>query len=359
MLADVAPRKPKNPIKDLSDLAGSWLGGNRGTMNPQVARVSRDLGTVAQTIDTFTGGLGSAAGRDIRNFQQGGSLPTNVAKATAVNLAAGAVGAKAAQVAAKGAGRIVGRLGSPRNNLKPGETFAYHSGTGPKPVHISEKDLKNFHSGTLASALDRQTNVQRFVHDIPDANLSRNAYQQDIKKSPSKPFFIDRYRIKLNKADNKQPYVDEAYAEIADNMDEDQSLEFLKQNPGNPVQNYDNIKIPSVKPYKNLVEDPNSTSFLIPKNRIGPVKDVKFSGRATMESGYLTNRIGQGGTPSEIIFHEAGSGFNSFATPKFINPKTKQIQSSIISATPSVARAAAFAAVATPKKKNIRGRRSK
>jgi hypothetical protein len=94
----MAPRKPKNPIKDISDAVGGWLGGNRGTINPQVARVSRDLGTVAQTIDTFTGGLGAAAGRDVRNFAQGESLPTNVAKTAAVNLAAGAVGAKAAQV---------------------------------------------------------------------------------------------------------------------------------------------------------------------------------------------------------------------------------------------------------------------
>jgi hypothetical protein len=97
----MAPRNPKNPIKDLSDAVGGWLGGNRGTINPQVARVSRDLGTVAQTIDTFTGGFGAAAGRDVRNFAQGGSLPTNVAKTAAVNLAAGAVGAKAAQVAGR------------------------------------------------------------------------------------------------------------------------------------------------------------------------------------------------------------------------------------------------------------------
>jgi hypothetical protein len=95
----MAPRKKKKDIGDIVGDVGGWLGGNRGTINPQVARVSRDLGTVAQTIDTFTGGLGAAAGRDARNFQQGGSLPTNLAKTAAVNLAAGAVGAKAAQVA--------------------------------------------------------------------------------------------------------------------------------------------------------------------------------------------------------------------------------------------------------------------
>ena len=105
----MAPRNPKNPIKDISDAVGGWLGGNRGTINPQVARVSRDLGTVAQTIDTFTGGLGAAAGRDVRNFAQGGSLPTNVAKTAAVNLAAGAGVGKVAQVA----GRVVAKTGVP------------------------------------------------------------------------------------------------------------------------------------------------------------------------------------------------------------------------------------------------------
>ena len=102
----MAPRKPKNPIQDIINTTSAWLGGNRGTINPQVARVSRDLGTVAQTIDTFTGGFGAAAGRDARNFQQGGSLPTNLAKTAAVNLAAGAAGAKAAQVAAKTAASV-------------------------------------------------------------------------------------------------------------------------------------------------------------------------------------------------------------------------------------------------------------
>lgn len=124
-LCIMAPRKPKNPIQDLSDAVGGWLGGNRGTVNPQVARVSRDLGTVAQTIDTFTGGFGAAAGRDVRNFAQGGSLPTNVAKTAAVNLAAGAVGAKAAQVA----GVAAARTGVPARvvNKVTGRKIVVHS----------------------------------------------------------------------------------------------------------------------------------------------------------------------------------------------------------------------------------------
>jgi hypothetical protein len=124
----MAPRKPKNPIKDISDAVGGWLGGNRGTINPQVARVSRDLGTVAQTIDTFTGGLGAAAVRDVRNFAQGGSLPTNLAKTAAVNLAAGAVGAGVGK-AAVGMGRVVSKTGVPARvvNKLTGQKVVVHA----------------------------------------------------------------------------------------------------------------------------------------------------------------------------------------------------------------------------------------
>lgn len=122
----MARKAPKNPISDIVDTVGAWLGGNRGTVNPQVARVQRDLGTVAKTIDTYgTGGVGQAALRDIENFKQGGSLPTNVMKTAAVNLAAGALGAKAAQVA----GRAVAKTGIPAQvaNKLTGQQVMIHA----------------------------------------------------------------------------------------------------------------------------------------------------------------------------------------------------------------------------------------
>ena len=113
--------RKKNPINDIIDAAGAWLGGNRGTVNPQVARVQRDLGTVAQTIDTYgTGGLGQAALRDVKNFRQGGSLPTNLAKTAAVTAAAGAVGAKAAQIG----GRVLPKVAQ---KVLPAEIGVHHS----------------------------------------------------------------------------------------------------------------------------------------------------------------------------------------------------------------------------------------
>jgi hypothetical protein len=90
------------------------------------------LGTVAKTIDTYgTGGVGQAALRDIENFKQGGSLPTNVMKTAAVNLAVGAAGAKAAQVA----GRAAVATGIPARaaNKLTGRAVMVH-GTGERLV---------------------------------------------------------------------------------------------------------------------------------------------------------------------------------------------------------------------------------
>lgn len=99
----MARKAPKNPINDIVDTVGAWLGGNRGTINPQVGRVQRDLGTVAQTIDTFaTGGMGQALVSDAQRMAAtGSSTPSALYKTAAVNLAAAAAGAGAAKVAGK------------------------------------------------------------------------------------------------------------------------------------------------------------------------------------------------------------------------------------------------------------------
>lgn len=123
----MARKAPKNPINDIVDTVGAWFGGRGPGTNPQVSRVSRDLGRAVSAADTVTGGFGAAALRDVKKFQQGGSLPTNLAKTAAVNVAAGAVGAKAAQVA----GRAVAKTGVAARvaNKLTGQTVVLH-GTG-------------------------------------------------------------------------------------------------------------------------------------------------------------------------------------------------------------------------------------
>ena len=257
----MAPRKPKNPIKDLSDVVGGWLGGNRGTINPQVARVSRDLGTVAQTIDTFTGGFGAAALQDVRNFAQGGSLPTNLAKTAAVNLAAGAVGAKAAQVVAKGAGRVVAaRANKAAEAITPTnpDRVIYHAGsdpsvtgpfaTGYKPVD-RRSGAPNVHMGTETAAAQRQG--ERIGMDSEaDIPLFRRSA-------------IDRYEIVNPKVVSKRKFGDYA--------------DFMGTHTA--VQAFDDVTTPMNKilKYNNRVEDVGSTSYLVPKSRVD-YGDVVYRG---------------------------------------------------------------------------------
>lgn len=125
----MARKAPKNPINDIVDTVGAWLGGNRGTINPQVQRVQRDLGTVAQTIDTFgTGGVGQALVSDAQRMAAtGSSTPSALYKTAAVNLAAGATGYGAANVVGKAiqSGRVVNPAAAARN-LVSGQRVVVH-----------------------------------------------------------------------------------------------------------------------------------------------------------------------------------------------------------------------------------------
>lgn len=121
----MAGRK-QNPIKDITDTVSAWLGGNRGTVNPQVRRTISQTKRAAKTIDQFaTGGLGAAAVADAQRMAaSGSSTPSALYKTAAVNLAAGAVGAKSAQVA----GRAVAKTGIPARvaNKLTGQTVVVH-----------------------------------------------------------------------------------------------------------------------------------------------------------------------------------------------------------------------------------------
>lgn len=98
----MAGRK-QNPIKDITDTVSAWLGGNRGTINPQVQRTISQTKRAAKTIDQFvTGGLGAAAVADAQRMAAtGSSTPSALYKTAAVNLGAAAAGVGAAKVAGK------------------------------------------------------------------------------------------------------------------------------------------------------------------------------------------------------------------------------------------------------------------
>lgn len=96
-------RRPKNPINDIIDTAGAWLGGSKGRVtNPQVQAAMDATRAIGKVVDTATGGFGSAVVSDAQRMaSSGSSTPSALYKTAAVNLGAAAAGVGAAKVGAK------------------------------------------------------------------------------------------------------------------------------------------------------------------------------------------------------------------------------------------------------------------
>jgi hypothetical protein len=132
----MARRAPKNPINDIVDTVGGWLGGRGPGTNPQVQAAMQATRAIARTADTATGGFGQALLSDAQRMAMtGSSTPSALYKTAAVNLGAAAAGVGAAKVVGKAAskvvesgvparivnkarGEIVGLHGSPTQGLK-------------------------------------------------------------------------------------------------------------------------------------------------------------------------------------------------------------------------------------------------
>ncbi len=101
-------RKPKNPINDIVDTVGGWLGGRGPGTNPQVQAAMDATRAVGKVVDTATGGFGSALISDAQRMaQSGSSTPSALYKTAAVNLGAAAAGVGAAKVVGKAASKVV------------------------------------------------------------------------------------------------------------------------------------------------------------------------------------------------------------------------------------------------------------
>jgi len=101
-------RRPKNPINDIVDTVGGWLGGRGPGTNPQVQAAMDATRAVGKVVDTATGGFGSALISDAQRMaQSGSSTPSALYKTAAVNLGAAAAGVGAAKVVGKAASKVV------------------------------------------------------------------------------------------------------------------------------------------------------------------------------------------------------------------------------------------------------------
>jgi hypothetical protein len=129
MLAGTMARK-KNPINDIVDTVGGWLGGRGPGTNPQVQAAMQATRAIARTADTATGGFGQALLSDAQRMAMtGSSTPSALYKTAAVNLGAAAAGVGAAKVAGKvvQSGRVVNPVAAAKNKLTGREVWIHAS----------------------------------------------------------------------------------------------------------------------------------------------------------------------------------------------------------------------------------------
>jgi len=144
---------PKNPINDIVDTVGGWLGGRGPGTNPQVQAAMDATRAIGKVVDTATGGFGQALLSDAQRMAMtGSSTPSALYKTAAVNLGAAAAGVGAAKVAGKVVRDVVPAVAvarnAPRGNLaaqrgllhgtsqkfKPGDVILPASKLPNKPV---------------------------------------------------------------------------------------------------------------------------------------------------------------------------------------------------------------------------------
>ena len=100
--------RKKNPINDIVDTVGGWLGGRGPGTNPQVQAAMDATRAIGKVVDTATGGFGQALLSDAQRMAMtGSSTPSALYKTAAVNLGAAAAGVGAAKVAGKAASKVV------------------------------------------------------------------------------------------------------------------------------------------------------------------------------------------------------------------------------------------------------------
>jgi len=376
----MAPRK-KNPLDDVAKTVGNWLGGaarayaditdrSRDVQPERAARVQAALDAtraIGKVADAATGGFGAAVVSDAQRMAKtGSSTPSALYKTAAVNLAAGAVGAGAAQVAAKTAGKIASKVAAKRmDNVvvslapKNPENVFYHASPQDSITGILEKDRRilrsvgsvsnpeyvpvdlrpgqgTFHAGTVQAARDRWRGT---VGMNTRGVIDRYEIVDPSKISNLK--FVDKDNF-----GNRMAYPREQWAQT-----------HIDTTPENKVITY-----------INKFEDPGSKSVVIPKDLIrGKKPAVVYRGTADMTSqtenlaSYTTGvrppspaRTAKS-LPAETDF------FMEFTSPRIaqISQSLQRAQANIDRVTPGLRNTAAAAAALAPKKKSRGGGKNK
>jgi hypothetical protein len=197
--------RKNNPINDIINTVGGWLGGRGPGTNPQVQAAMQATRAVGKVVDTATGGFGQALVSDAQRMaQSGSSTPSALYKTAAVNLGAAAAGVGAAKVAGKAASSVSRAYKTAKETAVPSRMVLYHGGPAElkggviDPSFVRGSVASEKISGNVAALNQRsldlvpQTQWQleqnaKFLEDqlkIPGSFASQNAakVQKDIDK---------------------------------------------------------------------------------------------------------------------------------------------------------------------------------
>ena len=163
----MAPRK-KNPLDDVAKTVGNWLGGaarayaditdrSRDVQPGRAARVQAALDAtraIGKVVDIATGGFGGAIIKDAKAIAyEDASVPSNLLKTAAVNLAAAAAGVGAAKVA----GKVLPKVA---RSVLPAEVGVHHSvAMKGQPFTGTVRGSK---AGRSLTAMDQQADQSYF-----------------------------------------------------------------------------------------------------------------------------------------------------------------------------------------------------
>jgi hypothetical protein len=196
----MARRAPKNPINDIVDTVGGWLGGRGPGTNPQVQAAMQATRAIARTADTATGGFGQALLSDAQRMAMtGSSTPSALYKTAAVNLGAAAAGLGAAKVAGKVVRDVVPAVAvarnAPRGNLAAQRGLLHGTSQKFKPGDVilpasklSNKPVWNVSNPNVAYATSDQTfalkaaNTARFQRVTQNKGLMSGLLNPRVEK---------------------------------------------------------------------------------------------------------------------------------------------------------------------------------
>ena len=169
-------RRKQNPINDIVDTVGAWLGGSRGAAtNPQVRAAMDATRAVGKVVDTATGGFGQAAVDDARRMAaSGSSTPSALYKTAAVNLAAAAAGVGTAAVVGKVAKNAAREVGVHLSNTPGLRNITYsprRAGTGFGRKTVQSGQTYKFSSYVGKGTEEPMTNYE-FARSVAAENVN-------------------------------------------------------------------------------------------------------------------------------------------------------------------------------------------